>query len=162
MRFFLPLAAFAMGVAALPASNVVRDGPANILSLVQDAFEHAPVVDGAEPFVIAGSSKRSVAVNAVGKYLVKRALVVDIWQNSDRNGRHEGLFTDTNKCYNLGNGWNDQVSSLSVPNGYGCDFFRNNDCNNNDSRLNVPGGVYVANLSTYGMNDMISSYRCYN
>ena len=96
MRFFAPIAAFVLGAAALPASNVARDEPANILAQVQNAFEPAPVVDGAEPFVIAASSKRSVAVEAVEDTLAKRAtLIVDVWQDSDQHGRHEGLYTDS-------------------------------------------------------------------
>lgn len=96
MRFFASVAALALGVAALPASNIARDEPANILAPVQNTIEHGPVVDGAEPFVVAASAKRSVAVNAAEEGLAKRAtLVVDIWQDSDRHGRHEGLFTDS-------------------------------------------------------------------
>jgi hypothetical protein len=93
MRFFL-VAIFALGAAALP-SKVARDEPVNILSAVQEDVGHAPVVDGAAPFVVAAVIKRDVAVGNQKSNLVKRALVVDVWQDSDQHGRHEGLFTDS-------------------------------------------------------------------
>jgi hypothetical protein len=94
MRFSL-IALFALGAAALP-SKVARDEPVNILSAVQEDVEHAPVVDGAAPFEVAAAAvKRDVAVGNQESSLIKRALVVDIWQDSDKHGRHEGLFTDS-------------------------------------------------------------------
>jgi hypothetical protein len=93
MRFAI-IATLALGVAALP-SKVARDEPVNILSAIQENFEHAPVVDGAAPFVVAAAMKRDVAVGNQESSLVKRALVVDVWQDSDKHGRHEGLFTDS-------------------------------------------------------------------
>jgi hypothetical protein len=96
MRFFAPIAVLILGAAALLSGNVARDEPINILSTVQEDFEHAPVVDGAAPFVVAAAAaKRRVAVEKQERDLVKRALVVDVWQDSDKHGRHEGLFTDS-------------------------------------------------------------------
>ncbi|KAH8719261.1 hypothetical protein GQ44DRAFT_762127 [Phaeosphaeriaceae sp. PMI808] len=160
MRFFALNATFILGAAAFPADKVARDGPPTVLSSIQQEFNHAPVSGGAKPFTVAALAKREVAVKA--KSLDKREdLAIEVWQDSDQHGRHESFYIRINRCYNLSNGWEDQISSLSVPNGFGCDFFRDIDCNNGDFRLNVPGGNYIANLGTYGFNDIMSSFRCY-
>jgi hypothetical protein len=163
MRFVVLTAALALGAAALPAINVARDEPTNTVAPVDVTPEHPPVDDNAEPFIIAASEKRSVAVETEERSVAKRAtLHIDIWIDSDKRGRHEGLYTVTQKCYNIGNGWNDEISSLSVPKGFGCIFYRNKNCSNDDNRLTVPGGNYIANLKKYDFNDKISSYLCYN
>ncbi|KAF2678131.1 hypothetical protein K458DRAFT_395201 [Lentithecium fluviatile CBS 122367] len=86
--------------------------------------------------------------------------------NANKGGRHEGLITTTDKCYNLGNGWNNEISSLEVPSGFGCIFYEDNDYNPNDKRLTVTGHYYVANLANavggIVFNIIISSYLCCN
>ncbi|KAF2972651.1 hypothetical protein GQX73_g938 [Xylaria multiplex] len=119
--------------AALPAEPV-SSGPSNILSPVQGERVTPAVVEGLEPYVT-GVSKRSSSESLESREaeLHKRAtLIVDIWADINQGGRHEGLTSDTQKCYNLANGWNDQISSLFVPSGFGCIFYQNNDCNPND------------------------------
>ncbi|KAF2262027.1 hypothetical protein CC78DRAFT_570008 [Lojkania enalia] len=148
----------ALFVAAVSGAPVENQIPPNIEVDLKVLPAFTPVIKGA-PFVSTPGEevKRDVAD------LSKRAtLTVDIWIDANRAGRHEGLITDTQRCYNLGNGWNDEISSLSVPNGFGCIFYRDNGCSNNDYRLTVPGGNYIANLQTYNFNDIISSYLCYN
>ncbi|KAH8587776.1 hypothetical protein B0O99DRAFT_640769 [Bisporella sp. PMI_857] len=89
--------------------------------------------------------------------LAKRAIVVDVYADSNFNGRHEGLTSDLNRCYNLGNGWNDVISSLRVPGGTsGCTFFVDAGCGGFGFGY-LPGDrpTIVSSL-----NDRISSYRC--
>jgi hypothetical protein len=96
MRFTIPLVAFALGVAALPAADIAFIGAANILAEIQTPYDHPPQVDGGEPTWIAASDKRSVAVGATLDTLAKRAtLNVDIWADQNRGGRHEALFTES-------------------------------------------------------------------
>ncbi|KAH7138608.1 hypothetical protein B0J11DRAFT_574570 [Dendryphion nanum] len=153
MKFIATLSAAALIalVSAVPAPGT----PSNI-EVPADIPDHFPSVQGLPKVVPEGEPlvKRAIAKRAT--------LTVDVWMDSDRRGRHEGLITTTQKCYNLGNGWPDEISSLSVPSGFGCIFYRNNGCNNNEHRLTVPGGNYIANLQTYNFNDIISSYLCYN
>ncbi|KAF2825482.1 hypothetical protein CC86DRAFT_383355 [Ophiobolus disseminans] len=155
MRFTAPIAAIILGATAFPSNAIARDetGPANIPAPVQTTVEHAPVVDGAEPFV----------VDAAPSLAKRGTLIVEVWQGFFRGERHESLSTQTQTCYNLGNGWSDVISSLSVPNGFGCDFYENGNCGKNGGKqLNVGGGGYVDRLDKYAMNDAITSYRCYN
>ncbi|KAI1129104.1 hypothetical protein F5Y10DRAFT_264419 [Nemania abortiva] len=151
-------------VAALPA-DVVPQGPPNVLAPVQSIHDTPPVVAGTRPFVSQPAEKRNIStpIGDVGTSVAKRAtLTVDIWQDINRGGRHEGLITDTQRCYNLGNGWNDEISSLSVPGGFGCIFYEDSNCDPNDFRLTVTGSYFVSNCGDYGFNDIISSYLCYN
>ncbi|KAI0101507.1 hypothetical protein GGR51DRAFT_529959 [Nemania sp. FL0031] len=148
---------------ALP-TDTVPSGPSNVLSPVQGEHITPAPIDGQKPYVT-GVSEQNVTASLKGEEagLNKRAtLIVDIWADINQGGRHEGLISDTQRCYNLVNGWNDQVSSLSVPSGFGCIFYQNNDCNPNDFRLTVTGAYYVSNVGDYGFNDIISSYLCYN
>ncbi|KAI1193932.1 hypothetical protein F5X97DRAFT_338301 [Nemania serpens] len=129
---YLSLAAFG---AALP-TDTTASGPSNVLSPVQSEHITPALIEGQKPYVTE-VSKRNVAVSLGGEKarMSKRAtLIVDIWADSYQGGRHEGLITDTQRCYNLYNGWNDQISSLFVPAGFGCIFYRNNDCNPGDTR----------------------------
>ncbi|KAF2120061.1 hypothetical protein BDV96DRAFT_683595 [Lophiotrema nucula] len=98
-----------------------------------------------------------------GIVLTKRAtLTIDVWADSNFNGRHEGLRSNTNQCYTLGNGWNDQISSLKVPSGFSCIFYANSGCPSGQSTLTV-ASTNVPNLDNgSGWNDVISSYLCYN
>lgn len=96
MRFSIPLVAFALGVAALPAADV--DAPANIVADIQTPYDHPPQVDGGEMDLtrIAASDKRSVAVEAVKNTLAKRAtIIIDVYQDNNGGGRHQGLYTDS-------------------------------------------------------------------
>ncbi|KAI1752064.1 hypothetical protein F4782DRAFT_547332 [Xylaria castorea] len=157
---YISLAAFG---AALP-TDTVPNGPSNVLSPVQSEHITPALIEGQEPYVM-GASERNVTVSLEGEEarLNKRAtLIVDIWGDINQGGRHEGLTSDTQRCYNLGNGWNDQVSSLSVPSGFGCIFYQNSNCGSGDFRLTVTGAYYVSNLGDYGFNDIVTSYLCYN
>ncbi|KAF2819299.1 hypothetical protein CC86DRAFT_460450 [Ophiobolus disseminans] len=147
MRFTILTAALISAATALPSS------PSNFLAPVQNIPPTPPVDDNAAPFAIAASEKRDLAKRAT--------LIVDVYLDLDGTGRHEGLYTDTQRCYNLGNGWPDEITSLKVPNGFGCVFYRDTNCNNNDNRLTVPGGNFVRDLRVYNMDDKISSYLCY-
>ncbi|KAI0872700.1 hypothetical protein GGS24DRAFT_502523 [Hypoxylon argillaceum] len=151
-------------VAALPA-DLISQGPSNVLAPVQSFHDTPPVVANTEPFVSLATEKRGVSapIGYVERTVAKRAtLTVDIWMDINGGGRHEGLITDTQRCFNLLNGWNDQISSLSVPSGFGCIFYEDINCDNNDHRLTVTGSFFVANAGDYGFNDIISSYLCYN
>ncbi|KAJ8133018.1 hypothetical protein O1611_g605 [Lasiodiplodia mahajangana] len=132
---YISLAAFG---AALP-TETVPSGPSNVLSPVQSEHLTPALIEGQKPYVI-GTPQPNVTVSLEGEeaLLDKRAtLVVDIWADINQGGRHEGLITDTQRCYNLGNGWNDQVSSLSVPSGFGCIFYQDSNCNPNDFRRSI-------------------------
>jgi hypothetical protein len=66
-----------------------------VLSFIQEDVPHAPVLNGAPSFVVAAvTAKRGIAVEYKSSSLVKCVLVVDIWKDSNRRGRHEGLYTD--------------------------------------------------------------------
>lgn len=92
MKFFAFTTALIMGAAALPADPEVHESPNNFLDPVQSFHETPVVVDGAAPFVIEATGKRSIDVEERG--LAKRAtLTVDIWIDANKRGRHEGLVT---------------------------------------------------------------------
>ncbi|KAK3303891.1 uncharacterized protein B0T15DRAFT_494392 [Chaetomium strumarium] len=154
MRLLLA-AVFTSLVSAIPAKRAQPNIPLDVA--IPTSFP--PVQDGATPYVTnnADKAKREEAIEGRA---AAATLIVDIWEDADRGGRHEGLYTDTQKCYGLFNGWNDRITSLSVPNGYACYFWSDADCQGN--RLSVPGGNYIANVGVYGFNDVISSYLCWN
>ncbi|KAF1847391.1 uncharacterized protein K460DRAFT_363467 [Cucurbitaria berberidis CBS 394.84] len=162
MRFFALTAALIGAVSALPA-DAVHQSASNFLAPEQNIPDTPPVVEGKSAFTSGTASKRDTGIAISNKSLSKRAtLVVDVYYDLNGAGRHEGLYTDTQRCYNLGNGWNDQITSLRVPNGFGCIFYRNNGCGVGDYRLTVPGGNFIPDLRTYNFDDIISSYLCYN
>lgn len=69
---------------ALASATPAKRAQANIPVDVPLPASFPAVVDGATPFVSGAASK------------VKRAtLIVDVWMDSDRAGRHEGLYTDS-------------------------------------------------------------------
>ncbi|GAW27345.1 hypothetical protein SAMD00023353_11200050 [Rosellinia necatrix] len=149
--------------AALPAESV-PSGPPNILSPVQGKHVTPAVVEGLEPY-IPGVSKRSVSESLESRKaeLHNRAILIfDIWEDVNQGGRQECLVSNTQTCYNLENGWNDLVSSLLIPSGFGCIFYQNINCDPFDFQLIVTGAYYVSNVGDYGFNDIISSYLCYN
>ncbi|KAH8728403.1 hypothetical protein GQ44DRAFT_784119 [Phaeosphaeriaceae sp. PMI808] len=155
MKFsIISAAAFIAAVSAAPAEVTTRE-LSNIVVPVDVLPVTAPVDNDAAPFT-------TQALNEKRGLKSKRAtLVVDVYLDLNGSGRHEGLWTDTQRCYNLGNGWPDEITSLSVPNGFGCIFYRDKNCNNNDYRLTVPGGNFIGDLRVYNFDDIISSYLCY-
>ncbi|KAF1993525.1 hypothetical protein P154DRAFT_527713, partial [Amniculicola lignicola CBS 123094] len=160
MKFTSVLYAAVLTAVAAATPVEGKRGVSNIEVVAKDPLIIPVVHDGDKPYI-----KASGAVTKRSN-VMKRTLVVDIWADRDRGGRHEGLISDEQRCYQLGNGWNDQVSSLSVPGGWGCIFYRNNDCGNGDVRLTISNGGYISNLQDYSweginFNDMISAYRCW-
>jgi hypothetical protein len=135
---------------AVPDQDI---GPSNIDVGIKFA-EHVPLDTPTE--------NNNVTVVKRDSGLEKRqTIVVDVYFDNNYQGRHEGLFTDINKCYSLGNGWNDQISSLKVPSGYGCYFYRNTGCDSNDNWLRVTNPLNLPDLRVYDFNDKASSYLCY-
>ena len=61
----------------------------------------------------------------------------------------------------IGDGHNDQISSLTVGDGYTVELFRHWYFGGTRLTLHGPQTVDVAELSGYGMNDQISSYKLY-
>ncbi|KAH7121182.1 hypothetical protein B0J11DRAFT_590087 [Dendryphion nanum] len=138
------------------ASAAPTQSPSNfeVAAIIPD---HFPSIHGTPQLVKAGDivplSKRSIEKRA--------GLYVDIWIHPNQVGRHEALWTETQRCYGIGNGWNDEISSLSVPNGFGCTFFRDGGCSDRDEWLIVPGGNYIPDLTRWNFDNKISSYICY-
>ncbi|KAI1158876.1 hypothetical protein F5B18DRAFT_639305 [Nemania serpens] len=167
MKFQTILSAVTLivGVIALPATSAY-EGPSNRPVSVQNLPDTPEVYDGAQPFLTlvtkrgVESAPKEVRVIDLSRRTTHASLVIDIWQDSNRGGRHEGLYSDTQVCYELYNGWNDQISSLYVPSGFGCQFYQDGGCSG--SYLQVPGNYYLPDLLGWSFNDLISSYRCYN
>ncbi|KAI0538507.1 hypothetical protein GGR58DRAFT_501171 [Xylaria digitata] len=162
MRFYTTLlvGALVADVAASPVGTIYRGQP-NILALLQNIPCPPAVNDNATLFTAPATDTHGIPppLNDVERRLAKWAtLVVDIWIDVSQQGRHEGLATDTQRCYNLMNDWNDQVSTLFVLGDFGRILYADTNCNNDDSRLTVPNGNYIANLETHGFNNIISSY----
>ncbi|KAK0725984.1 hypothetical protein B0H67DRAFT_144409 [Lasiosphaeris hirsuta] len=73
-------------------------------------------------------------------------------------GRCENLETETNRCYNLFNNWNDVISSLGPDQGTTCTIYENFDCQGRSVGGIVNPGLF--NLNEWNFNDITSSYRC--
>ncbi|KAK5657188.1 hypothetical protein OQA88_3246 [Cercophora sp. LCS_1] len=74
------------------------------------------------------------------------------------NGRCENLETETGRCYNLFNGWNDVISSLGPDRGTTCTIYEHFDCQGRSVGGIVNPGLF--NLNEWNFNDITSSYRC--
>ncbi|KAL8727020.1 MAG: hypothetical protein Q9166_006318 [cf. Caloplaca sp. 2 TL-2023] len=73
-------------------------------------------------------------------------------------GRNQNLATTKGVCYNLGNGFNDAISSLGPDKGTTCTIYDNSGCSGASvGGIQNPG---INDLSDYGFNDRASSYRC--
>ncbi|KAL8676729.1 MAG: hypothetical protein Q9186_006775 [Xanthomendoza sp. 1 TL-2023] len=69
------------------------------------------------------------------------------------SGRCQNLESGTNGCYDLGNGFNNAISSLGPDKGITCTIY---------DGASVGGIVSpgINDLTDYGFNDRASSYRC--
>ncbi|KAL8672883.1 MAG: hypothetical protein Q9224_007548 [Gallowayella concinna] len=72
--------------------------------------------------------------------------------------RCRNLESGTNGCYDLGNGFNNAISSLGPDTETTCTIYDNGGC----SGASVGGIVSpgINDLTDYGFNDRASSYRC--
>ncbi|KAL0959334.1 hypothetical protein HGRIS_014595 [Hohenbuehelia grisea] len=62
-----------------------------------------------------------------------------------------------NKCNNVGAAQNDQISSIHLGAGTACRFWADGNCQGNSIIVRTD----VADLSTLGFNDVISSFTCF-
>ncbi|KAF1836180.1 hypothetical protein BDW02DRAFT_567224 [Decorospora gaudefroyi] len=164
MHFFTTLSAAT--IVALAAAIPVADEPSNIPApFDMELPAGLPTAsDGAVVWYSGeASAKRSMEKRSDTK--------IEVWASTNKRGRHETLHSDFNKCYNLGNGWNDDIESVTVYATTGCVFYNKGNCNKDDSngrRLTVSGtattGTHVASLldgGSGGLNNMVSSYLCF-
>ncbi|CAO2658202.1 Nn.00g059250.m01.CDS01 [Neocucurbitaria sp. VM-36] len=168
MKFLLASALFTAVLGAPLTDLVERDGNGTVSNLdVGPAFPPAPkphlnlifTSETPEPVEI---SKRNVGLELEARSeLTKRSIVIDIWQDTNRGGRHEGLITDINRCYDLGNGWNDAISSLQTPPNYGCYFYVDGGCKGGFLSISKGDSFVFVNTPDWGYNDKISSYLCW-
>ncbi|KAH7356225.1 hypothetical protein BKA66DRAFT_574671 [Pyrenochaeta sp. MPI-SDFR-AT-0127] len=168
MKFFVAAALFTAVLGAPLTDLVERDvNGTETITDVGPAFppEHAAHINTiftsdtpADTAVV----KRNAEVDlAERSELSKRAILIDVWLDTNRGGRHEGLWTDINRCYNLGNGWNDAISSLQTPPDFGCYFYEHGNCQGAWLSTSKSGSFIFVNTPDWGFNDRISSYLCW-
>ncbi|KAF2476868.1 uncharacterized protein BDR25DRAFT_348802 [Lindgomyces ingoldianus] len=100
-------------VSSLPTTeDSITEFPLETLPFIPDLPEGSP----------------PVVFNADGSVLtrrqVSRSIGVDVYYDPNGGGRHEKLWVFDNGCFDLGNGWDDQITSLNVPGDVGCNFYR--------------------------------------
>ncbi|OHE92128.1 hypothetical protein CORC01_12583 [Colletotrichum orchidophilum] len=83
-----------------------------------------------------------------------------ICSDANFSGRCQNLDSNTGQCYNLGNGFNDVVSSLGPDAGTSCTIWENNGCSGASIVNIVSPGIYNLADSKWNFNDKMSSYRC--
>ncbi|KAI4250182.1 MAG: hypothetical protein L6R40_000354 [Gallowayella cf. fulva] len=78
--------------------------------------------------------------------------------NANFSGRCERLRNTKGNCYNLYNGFDNEISSVGPDSGTTCELFDDKYCTGSSVPGIVAPGIY--HLSDYGFNDRASSYRC--
>ncbi|KAF2025387.1 hypothetical protein EK21DRAFT_116864 [Setomelanomma holmii] len=139
MRFIAVTTAFILGATALPATGEER--PSNVLALAQNVpADFSPVDCIAAPFTNVATKKRGAG--------------------------GEGLATSipsgARTCYNLEREWNNEISSLSVPHGAKCRFYVFENCDDDTCWLTVAGEYRVDGMEKYAIDDMVTSYLCWD
>ncbi|XPS76161.1 hypothetical protein M3J09_008219 [Ascochyta lentis] len=124
----ISLSTLAVLAAALPqGTNEVEDvEPVDIgtIPAMPDSLK-----DGAPVTSTAGDD-----VDPEKRGIEKRDFGIDIWQDPNQGGRHQTLHVNAQQCYNLGNSWNNAISSLHVPKGHGCIFYKARKCPQHGTR----------------------------
>ncbi|KAF9871922.1 hypothetical protein CkaCkLH20_10554 [Colletotrichum karsti] len=76
-----------------------------------------------------------------------------ICSDANFSGRCQNLESNTGQCYNLGNGFNDVVSSLGPDAGTSCTIWENNGCSGASIVNIVSPGIYNLADSIWNFND---------
>ncbi|CAO1597572.1 MAG: hypothetical protein LQ349_001079 [Xanthoria aureola] len=145
---FLILSAFAAMTMAAPQNPT--ETPADVEGAItaQDIAQALPV--GTVHQLADGEPEVSIA--AVERTHVK------VCKDINFRGRCETLTANKQRCYDLFNGWSNEISAFGPERGTSCTIYDNRGCYGPEyAGIRYPG---ISDLRRVGWNDRASSYRC--